>query len=106
MQKLIELNFEAIARGAIFRVRGQYPYENVVDFMVVETSVSERPLGIMVATGYSAGHTFVRPPPEAILTGTKMLSTAWLKENWAEWIYPACPVGEVFFLEHYPAPEL
>jgi hypothetical protein len=105
MIRLLECDSERIGRGAIFRVRGKYPYEKIVDFMVVETLDGERPLGIMAATGYSAGHTFVRLPSEAISDVAVMLSTAWVKENWSEWIYASCPVEDVFYLERYPEPE-
>ncbi|MBL3684439.1 hypothetical protein F2981_14310 [Sinorhizobium meliloti] len=38
----------------MFRVKGSRPYEELVDFMSVETAEAARPLGMMVATGYSA----------------------------------------------------
>jgi hypothetical protein len=101
MQKLIDIEESQIWRGAIFRVRGSYPYEETVDFMVVETTDEERPLGIMVATGYSAGHTFVHLPPEALVLRTASISVAWLKVNWSKWVYPDCPVEDVLFMERY-----
>ncbi len=104
MQRLAEIKEKEIGRGAVFRVKAEYPYEAVVDFMLVETTDAERPLGVMVATGYSAGHTFVHLPHEALMKGTRMLSTAWLKQNWEKWVYPPCPPQEVIFLEHYPEP--
>ncbi|MGK9262601.1 hypothetical protein KXS15_16790 [Sinorhizobium meliloti] len=101
MQKLVDLEEPQIWRGAIFRVKGSHPYEEVVDFMVVETTDAERPLGIMVATGYSAGHTIVHLPPEAIVLRTKSISTAWLKANWSKWVYPDCPIDQVLFMKNY-----
>ncbi|RVG73601.1 hypothetical protein CN223_25215 [Sinorhizobium meliloti] len=102
MQKLVDLEEPQIWRGAIFRVKGSHPYEELVDFMVVETTDAARPLGIMVATGYSAGHTIVHLPPEAIVLRTKSISTAWLKANWSKWVYE-CPVHEVLFMRNYAA---
>ncbi|MFK3781563.1 Imm45 family immunity protein [Agrobacterium sp. NPDC089420] len=84
---MADLNEKEIGRGAVFRVKAEYPYEAVVDFMLVETTDAERPLGIMVATGYSAGHIFVHLPYEALMKGTRMLSTVWLKQNWEKWVY-------------------
>ncbi len=104
MQRLTELKEKKIARGAVFRVKAEYPYEEVVDFMLVETTDAERPLGVMVATGYSAGHTFVHLPGEALMKGTRMLSVEWLKQNWEKWVYSPCPPQEVLFLERYPEP--
>ena len=103
MHKLIAIEEPQIWRGAIFRVKGSSPYEETVDFMVVETGDEKRPLGIMVATGYHAGHTFVHLPPEAFVLRTVSISAAWLKANWAEWLYPECPIEEVLYLERYQA---
>jgi hypothetical protein len=101
VKKLVDIDTPQIWRGAIFRVKGSFPYEETVDFMVVETSDDARPLGVMAATGYSAGHTFVHLPPEAIVLGTKSISVAWLKANWAKWVYPECPIEDVLFTERY-----
>ena len=89
MQKLVDLKEPEIWRGAIFRVKGSRPYE------------AARPLGMMVATGYSAGHTFLHLPLEALVSRDKAISTAWLKGNWMQWVYPECPVEEVLFIERY-----
>lgn len=104
MQRLSDLEAQHIARGAVFRVKGVYPYEEMVDLMLVETAEADNPLGVMVATGYSAGHIFVYLPYEALAKNTRMLSTAWIKLNWQKWIYPHCPAEDVIFLERYPAP--
>ncbi|PST25532.1 hypothetical protein C7U60_06535 [Mesorhizobium plurifarium] len=101
MEKLVDLEAPQIWRGAIFRVKGSHPYEELIDFMLVETTEAARPLGIMVATGHSAGHTFLHLPPEALASRDKAISTAWLKANWMQWVYPECPVEEVLFIERY-----
>lgn len=101
MQKVVDLNEPEICRGAIFRGKGSRPYEELVDFMSVETAEAARPLGMMVATGYSAGHTFLHLPLEALVSRDKAISTAWLKGNWMQWVYPECPVEEVLFIERY-----
>ncbi|MFK3781774.1 Imm45 family immunity protein [Agrobacterium sp. NPDC089420] len=67
-------------------------YEAVVDFMLVEMTEAERPLEIMVATGYNTGLSLVYLPHEALLKGTRMLSTARLKQNWEKWVYGLLPV--------------
>lgn len=71
MQKVVDFNEPEICRGAIFRVKGSRPYEELVDFMSVETAEAARPLGMMVATGYSAGHTFLHLPLEALVSRDK-----------------------------------
>ena len=102
--KLIDLDEHEIDRGSVFRLRGEYPYEEIVVFMLVETGDEERPLGFMVCTGYSAGHTFVRLPREALVPGTIMLSTQWLISNWEHWVYSPIKVSEVTYIGHYDPP--
>ena len=105
MIKLLDWNEEFISRGSVFRCKGSFPYEDVVDFMVVETGENERYLGLMVATGYEAGIICTTFPPEAYPPGTRMLSTNWLKENWSIWCYDECDVEDVYFVVHYQEPK-
>ena len=91
-------------RGTVFRVNGQYPYEDKVDMMLVETLDSDRPVGVMTVTGYHAGQTLVRLPYEACHDGTRMISAAWIKENWEKWIYPSCLASDVYVVGVYPPP--
>lgn len=102
--RLKDLKSTPISRGEVFRFPAKYPYESIVDFMVVETTDSERRLGFMVATGYSAGHTVVLLPPECLLDGTVMISSDWLYANWNKWVYLHCSADEVIYVGNYPEP--
>jgi hypothetical protein len=47
MTALLECSNEVFSRGTVFRVRGSYPYEEVVDFMVFETLDEDCRFGLM-----------------------------------------------------------
>lgn len=104
-EKLIDVSMEAIANGAVFRVKSVWPYESLVDFMVVDLADDERPFALMVATGRKAGLLLVQFPSDALWPGGHGLSLPWIIENWAKWIYPECPVEEVLFLLNYEIKE-
>lgn len=105
VERLVECTSPALPRGTVFRLKGRYPYEESIDVMLVLDQAWERPLAIIVATGYSAGHVVVYLPPECIHEGTIMLSTAWLLDNWSTWVYPECAVEDVYYLRNYPTPD-
>ncbi len=103
--KLIDLEAKKIGRGAIFRLIGEWPYEDIVDFMLFDTAGQERTLGLITVTGYKAGLQCVHLPNECLFEGTKMLSTSWIINNWEKWVYPECPVEDVFYRDYYPGPK-
>ncbi len=96
----------AIGRGALLRCGvAEYPYESVVDFMVVERAEGASGVKLMVATGHKAGATRQVLPEAACWQGHQYaIDSGWLKANWAEWVYPECPVEQVWFLAQVPAP--
>ena len=95
-----------IGRGAVLRAtQAQYPYESVVDFMLVERPESASGLKLMVSSGHCAGVTRQVFPDEACASATRGgLSITWLKANWAKWVYPECPADKVWFSAGYPVP--
>ncbi|KMW74229.1 MULTISPECIES: Imm45 family immunity protein [Photorhabdus] len=101
MTKLIDIKTSTLRSGNVFRVPGQWPYEEFVDFMVVDLSSSERPYGLIVTSGHKAGLMLVKFPAECSLNEIRGLSTQWVIDNWAEWIYPECNVEDVHVLERY-----
>lgn len=103
--KLVEWECPELFRGTVLRCKqASWPYESVVDFMLVDRSDSPSGLSIMVATGYKAGLTLVHPPAEANpAAGVVALSTDWVVRNWEKWIYPECPVAQVHVIENYPS---
>lgn len=98
--KLIESGESSIWRGNIFRVRGIYPYEDIVDFMVFETQQDDRPYGLLVSSGYKAGLILVRLPEESC-SADGGLDKKWIIENWEKWIYPDCALSEVYLIDRY-----
>ncbi|MDO5105248.1 Imm45 family immunity protein [Capnocytophaga sp.] len=97
MTKLIDYQEENIFRGAKFRCKGAYPYENIVDFLLCDLFGE---LGLVVCTGYKAGLVFCVFPSEALSKDktTFAIETQWLKENWHKWGYFECPLEEVLIL--------
>ncbi|WP_164547969.1 Imm45 family immunity protein [Variovorax beijingensis] len=102
--KLLEWEPAALFRGTVFRCNAVWPYENIVDFMLVELPNSPSGLSVIVVTGYKAGLVLVHLPAEARSeANARALSTAWVVENWGRWIYSECPAELVQVLENYPA---
>jgi hypothetical protein len=98
-----------LARGVVLRCKGYTPYESIVDFMIVEYSVSgKREYALMVVTGYKAGLIFVILPSECEPTENigSGISLNWLKLNWTKWGYSECPLEDVHVLEYCSPPAL
>lgn len=98
--KLIEYQ-DDIERGQIIRCKGNYPYEGVVDFMVCESYETDCGYSLFVLTGSKAGIRLVVLPEESIPVENLgyAIDTAWLKQNWNNWIYPDCRLGDVWIIK-------
>ncbi len=81
--KLTDFKEGYITRGALLRMPGGYPYEPVVDFMVIEW---EKGLALLVASGYKAGIIRQVLPKDALVSTVNAISTTWLIENWSQWV--------------------
>ncbi|HGM6861301.1 TPA: Imm45 family immunity protein [Serratia rubidaea] len=101
--KLIDCKDKYISRGTVFRLPAVGPYEELVDFMLFETQDDERPYGLIVSSGFKAGLFLVKLPIESISDEGHGLSTEWVINNWAKWIYPECNVEDVHILDGYVA---
>ena len=100
--RLIAIDSEAkLQRGTVIRLLGKVPYEAVVDFMVIEGYDPDRGMSLMVSSGYKAGLTLVSLPKDS---GKFEIDINWLKENWSHWVYPECPVEDVWVCDGYPVP--
>jgi hypothetical protein len=90
---------EKIWRGAVFRCRGVYPHEEVVDFLLVDIPHLDG-FGLVVSTGYKAGLLLAVLPEEARAQGekAKAISTSWLVVNWTERIFE-CDPHDVYVLD-------
>ncbi|KTC02536.1 MULTISPECIES: Imm45 family immunity protein [Pseudomonas syringae group] len=100
--KLVDLKDDAVCRGNILRVRGKYPYEDFVDFMLFEAQLIDSIYGLMVVSGYKAGLILVYLPNEC-LAEDGGVDKAWLVKNWSDWIYPDCDVSDAYWIEMYNA---
>jgi len=99
--KLIDYQ-EDLERGDILRCKGNYPYEDVVDFMVFESTNEYGIYDLVVTSGYKAGLRKTILPKESIPVENigYAISIKWLKNNWSKWIYAECPVEEVWIIEN------
>jgi hypothetical protein len=88
-------------RGVVFRFPAQYPFEEVVDFMIIEDHDSESFYKIICSSGYHSGQTEVILPVEA-KHGSGGISVDWIKKNWSKWIYPECSIDKVKYFDQYP----
>lgn len=98
--KLIDYKNKSIKRGSIFRLPAVWPYEEWVDFMVIDLFETH---GLVVSSGHKAGLILISLPIESASTEGRALSTEWVITNWAKWIYPECNVDDVHILDEYVA---
>jgi len=102
-QRFVDLDPPDVWRGAVLRVPGTYPYESIVDFLIVNLP-GTNDFALVVATGHKAGLVRGIFPSEARATGNKVaVSKVWLIANWERWVYDGCTAEEAWFLQNYPA---
>ncbi|MEI9484272.1 Imm45 family immunity protein [Enterobacter cancerogenus] len=98
--KLVDYKNKSIKRGTIFRLPAVWPYEEWVDFMVIDLYETH---GLVVSSGHKAGLILISLPVESASIEGRALSTEWVISNWAKWIYPECNVEDVYMLDGYVA---
>lgn len=98
--KLVDYKNKSIKRGTIFRLPAVWPYEEWVDFMVIDLYETH---GLVVSSGHKAGLILISLPVESASIEGRALSTEWVITNWAKWIYPECNVEDVYMLDGYVA---
>lgn len=93
--KLINYPVKVLWRGTTFRCPGKYPFEDIVDLMIIDTITEFK---IYSITGYHAGQILGVLPKEALSPNANVwgISTKWIVENWDKWIYPDCAVEDVY----------
>ncbi|AVA26073.1 Imm45 family immunity protein [Rhizobium sp. NXC24] len=74
-------------KGTVFRFPAAYPYEKIVEFMLV-LSDSQDGLKVVVRSGYKAGHIVANLPSNAMAPNKIALYGSWIVENWQTWFYP------------------
>ena len=104
MQKLIDYQEDAIYCGAVLRFPADYPYEKIVDFMIMDI---ENNLHFCVSSGFKCGAVYIRLPQEGYCVNEYAIDSKWLIENWNKWIYLDCKVDDVYILpKGYPVPKI
>jgi len=94
--KLIE-HGETLQRGDVIRCIGTYPYEDYVDFMLIEYPFNQiNQYALLVDSGYKAGLIFVVWPEQANNKEGPGVNIDWLKINWSKWGYIDCPLEDVY----------
>lgn len=103
-KKLTDTEDTMIAQGAIFRFPVKWPYEELVDLMVLSLPEEGSKHALVVISGNKAGRLLVRLPLEAELEGPIAMSKQWVIDNWAKWIYPDRDVTAAMYLRRYDIP--
>ncbi|WP_376784898.1 Imm45 family immunity protein [Stutzerimonas nitrititolerans] len=99
---LISCESGSFWRGVVFRFPAKHPFEDIVDFMIIEERESPTAFKLICSFGYHSGQTELVFPAEA-KHECGGVSVAWLVENWTKWIYPGCGVESVKYVDCYPS---
>lgn len=91
---------ENFTRGTVFRTAANWPYEDIVDFMLIEDNRSASNYSLIVSSGYKAGSVILDLPAEAIEGSELGINAEWMKTNWQKWIYESDP-NQVYVLDCY-----
>ena len=91
---------QRFGRGTVFKFPAKYPFEDSVEFMVIEDLDAPIRFKLICSTGYHAGQTELVFPKESEHE-TGGLSVYWVQTNWKKWIYAECNMNEVQFIENY-----
>ena len=98
---LLECKEEVFFRSTVFRFPAKYPFEDIVDFMIIEEASAPCGLKLVCVTGYHAGQTETIFPEQA--GHGRCVSVDWLQANWQKWVYSGCRVEDVTYIDHYPS---
>jgi len=101
MSEWLDAIDRALPHGTVLRFPAAWPYEDMVDFMVVNFPTG---MGLVVTTGYKAGLIVVILPSEAMPAGVLGISSRWLARNWTIWVWPDGDAAQVEVLAGYPPP--
>lgn len=94
--KLTDYKKKELYRGTVFRFKGKYPFEDIVDFMLIEYPDCNSGFAMVCISGYHAGALEVCLPENALCSTCRAISTEWMIENWNKWVYTECSVDSVY----------
>lgn len=92
---------ETFAHGAVLRTPAKWPYEEIVDFLLIQSQESPSGFTLIVASGYKAGLPLIMLPKEALNSASGGLDGIWVKQNWKKWIYQDSDVVSILFTRDY-----
>ena len=85
-----------LKRGTLFRTPAQSPFEDWVDFMLMDDWQSPSSFSLWVCSGRQAGNPLVRIPREATDPTSNAVQKSWLIENWQQWVYADAKPEQVY----------
>jgi hypothetical protein len=85
--RLSELKGNAFSHGTLFRCAATWPYEDVIEFMLSDSNISEFHHMLIVSSGFKSGLILRYLPTESKAIGNNGLSADWLAKNWRKHIY-------------------
>lgn len=92
--RLLDLDVDTLGRGWVFRCKGNYPYEKIVDFLLRENRDSPSEFTLIVMSGFKAGCDLVHLPAEAgsLIRGLSKIgqigfiqNVLWKKSKFFDW---------------------
>ena len=99
---MIDCEAERFVRSIVFRFPAKHPFEEIVDFMIIEESRGPARLKLICATGHHAGQTELIFPEES-MHSEGGICVNWLKTNWEKWVYQECKLEDVKYISEYPS---
>jgi Immunity protein 45 len=104
---LFALKSPDLGRGTRFRFPADYPYEEVVEFLLFDTPYSPSGHGLLVISGYKAGLINLLLPEESKSQGNfHSISTGWMKKNFRKWVWDVSTKKVFVSLSQAPVPRL
>ena len=107
MKRLTDVSADALWGGTVFRTPASYPYEDVVDLMLVSETNASSGLSILLVSGHKGGRLLSDLPADSLVPGGETLAVSgkWAITHWNEWFFESDP-SKVWVLEGYNAPSL
>lgn len=98
--KLIDYKKKELYRGTVFRFTGKYPFEKIVDFMLIEYPDCDSGFAMVCISGYHARQLEIALPETAVCSTSRAISTEWMIENWNHYVYAECGANQVYLREN------
>lgn len=108
--KLVDTQKKFLFRGTLLKFPAKYPFEETVVMMICEykDGGDDWPYCLVTITGHRAGVSPYQALPSVCNQGKESiaLSTAWLIENWSNWVWPDGEINDVLVRDSLGASEI